>query len=137
MAEVDPSWEGGCLSEAPEPLPGNRFIWYVYQRCLTQWDYSDFSGAKRKLDYTLAVKCFEEAGVRGAEFFDQLERLQIIEFEVMKMEAEAREIERGREEARKQFGGATQQKSNWATAEGAEDSERTQGRRRHRNPRSR
>jgi hypothetical protein len=88
---------------APVPLPANRFVWYVYQRCSTQWVYSQFSGTRLNLNYDPVMECFKEGGFRGFDFFDQLERMQVIELEMLSMESEARQIEQEREETRKRF----------------------------------
>lgn len=84
-------------------LPANQFAWYVYQRCSTQWERSQFDGSKLGLKYDSVFPFLIEGGYKGQEFFDQMERIQLIELEILGMEAKAREQERAREEARKKL----------------------------------
>lgn len=103
MADADPNWEGGCLSAPPEILPANSFAWYILQRCVTQWNYSQFSGEKLALKYEVVAECIKEGGFRGFDFFDQLERVQQLELAILSQESSAREIERETAENREAF----------------------------------
>jgi hypothetical protein len=103
MAEVDTNWEGGCLKDGPPVNLANQFPWYLMQRAMTCWEINQFEGSKIGLKYGIINDWIKEAGFRGIDFFDQLERIQIIELEVLAVEAQAREVERGFAESRKRF----------------------------------
>lgn len=90
MAQQNPAWgEERCLAISPPVAPPNRFIWNVFSLLASQIDVEPWSGTFR-FRYEPFMRAFEQSGYKGDMWFDQLERLRILEDEFKQIVSEKR-----------------------------------------------
>lgn len=95
--------ETNCQREGPEVLPINAQAWDTFRIMLSQFEREAMSGMRVRLNYqpimTLAIHGLR---LRGGELIDFMERVSILESEMLTIEVENRKADEKRKEKAKQ-----------------------------------